>query len=686
MNKQLVALVNQTERYGETLATQPLDDMSSSDSDSSDGDSSQENGTRRRRRRKRRLTIEEALAAGNEPSRRAKGILTDYARLDLQEEASDFYGEATTSDSGSDESFVPGKHPADDESTLLEAEARELEERKQQSQDEDDDVSYYADPEELRKLQEEGEMDVTEVIERLRQEAISLPDVEMEEEEPEEAATRRVTFARNLESTGGKVRSPSVGVANGSHGETKRGSNGGVATRSRRNRTATMDTSVDPGNDADDDGDASDVEDFLNDDSVVSDGSDEFEADDEIDDETTIAAEERLGREMSAEAEIMLLQRESEMSVDELRKMYSMTDDSAENGTLGIQSSPQEDGKTSSAVARVTRSQSEDDDSHGSAVAKLLDEDDAGEEDEFRPLAMELDDETTIEAEERLGREMSCEKEISLLQQDSEVPIEKLREMYAEMSKAESDGSSSQVDEDILSDGVDDQESGDEFHPDAGDAIDDETTIEAEERLGREMSVQDEIALLQKESVTPVEELRALYGQIGEGSHSPEQEITFTNQEHDQEVHIGKKRSKPDSDESDDNGDEGLAALRALRVAEDRARATTASRPYLLSSWVKLREYQQIGLNWLVSIQSRRLNGILADEMGLGKTLQTIALLGYLAAYKGIWGPHLVIVPTSCIVNWETEFKRFCPGLKVLCYYGSAKRRKELRSGWTKVR
>lgn len=41
------------------------------------------------------------------------------------------------------------------------------------------------------------------------------------------------------------------------------------------------------------------------------------------------------------------------------------------------------------------------------------------------------------------------------------------------------------------------------------------------------------------------------------------------------------------------------------------------------------------------------------------------------------------MVPTSVILNWETELKRFCPGLKVLCYYGSAKRRKELRQGWT---
>jgi SNF2 family DNA or RNA helicase len=45
----------------------------------------------------------------------------------------------------------------------------------------------------------------------------------------------------------------------------------------------------------------------------------------------------------------------------------------------------------------------------------------------------------------------------------------------------------------------------------------------------------------------------------------------------------------------------------------------------------------------------------------------------------------LVIVPTSVIINWETELKRFCPALKVLCYYGSAKRRKELRTGWTKT-
>ena len=35
-----------------------------------------------------------------------------------------------------------------------------------------------------------------------------------------------------------------------------------------------------------------------------------------------------------------------------------------------------------------------------------------------------------------------------------------------------------------------------------------------------------------------------------------------------------------------------------------------------------LREYQMIGLQWMVSLYNNKLNGILADEMGLGKTVQ----------------------------------------------------------------
>ena len=97
--------------------------------------------------------------------------------------------------------------------------------------------------------------------------------------------------------------------------------------------------------------------------------------------------------------------------------------------------------------------------------------------------------------------------------------------------------------------------------------------------------------------------------------------------------------------------------------------------PYLLNPRYKLRPYQEKGLEWLGSLYEQGLSGILADEMGLGKTLQTIALLAYLAANKGIWGPHLIIVPTSTMLNWECEFKRFCPAMKVLTYFGTAKER-----------
>lgn len=43
---------------------------------------------------------------------------------------------------------------------------------------------------------------------------------------------------------------------------------------------------------------------------------------------------------------------------------------------------------------------------------------------------------------------------------------------------------------------------------------------------------------------------------------------------------------------------------------------------------------------------------------------------------SGNWGPHLIIVPTSVMLNWEMELKRWCPGFKILTYYGSQKERK----------
>ncbi|KAG7662840.1 SWR1 [[Candida] subhashii] len=97
-----------------------------------------------------------------------------------------------------------------------------------------------------------------------------------------------------------------------------------------------------------------------------------------------------------------------------------------------------------------------------------------------------------------------------------------------------------------------------------------------------------------------------------------------------------------------------------------------------------LRPYQKQGLNWLASLYNNNTNGILADEMGLGKTIQTISLLSYLACEHHIWGPHLIIVPTSVMLNWEMEFKKFAPGFKLLTYYGSPQQRAQKRKGWNR--
>jgi len=668
MNKQLVALVHQTEKYGESLATIQYD-------------SQEEHG-----RRKRKLTIEEALAEGKEPlaRRSTKAITTDYARLDKEEETDDFYGEATTSDSGSDGSFLLETYSTDDESTLLEAEARELAERRAREEsdyDEDgDDASYYADPDELEKLQEEAEMDVDDVVERFRQEAVVLPDRDADipqQISSEGVSTRRVRFARNV--------NESVAVNDSA---AARGT-----MRVTRQQVAQMAAATDPGNEADDDADASDVEDFVDHDDSVSDGSEEFEADhDEKDDETTIEAEERLGREMSASDEIDLLQQEGQMSIEDLRKMYStMDDDDA--------AEEESESEESAAASR--------DDAEEATVETLLNADDAAEEDEFQPDAMEVDDVTTMEAEERLGREISYEQEVSLLEQEGEIPVEELRAMYAEAAK-DSDDSMSVEDEsqsqssaengqslqDMLEHSESD-EAGDEFRPDAvaevddettmeaeerlgrdmsyddeinllqrenemsvedlrrmytvadsatgdddsqsvhesifdaddhesedefrpaADAVDDETTMEEEERLGREMSVEDEIDLLEREGKAPLEDLKAMYKQMeeGESEPTPSDEDMSIDSNSAQQGRPGRKRSRPDSDEAGDDDDDGEAALEALKAAEEKARMTHATRPFLIAPWVKLREYQQIGLNWLVSIQTRRLNAILADEM-----------------------------------------------------------------------
>lgn len=143
------------------------------------------------------------------------------------------------------------------------------------------------------------------------------------------------------------------------------------------------------------------------------------------------------------------------------------------------------------------------------------------------------------------------------------------------------------------------------------------------------------------------------------------------------------------TDDQCDNGDallNNVAALaQSIQPKGNTLSSTNVVTPIPILLRHTLREYQHIGLDWLVTMDERKLNGILADEMGLGKTIQTIALLAHLACIKCNWGPHLIIVPSSVMLNWEMEFKKWCPGFKIMTYYGSQKERKMKRIGWTKV-
>ena len=79
-----------------------------------------------------------------------------------------------------------------------------------------------------------------------------------------------------------------------------------------------------------------------------------------------------------------------------------------------------------------------------------------------------------------------------------------------------------------------------------------------------------------------------------------------------------------------------------------------------------LRKYQLDGVKWLHVLARHNLSGILADDMGLGKTLEMISLIASLKATK----PVLIVSPKSLIYNWENEFRKWNPEVKVFVLDG----------------
>jgi non-specific serine/threonine protein kinase len=89
----------------------------------------------------------------------------------------------------------------------------------------------------------------------------------------------------------------------------------------------------------------------------------------------------------------------------------------------------------------------------------------------------------------------------------------------------------------------------------------------------------------------------------------------------------------------------------------------------------RLRPYQTAGVRWLWFATQLGLGVCLADDMGLGKTLQVIALIalqqGRQASPRKRASPSLIVVPASLLGNWQREFAKFAPDLKLLVAHRS---------------
>ena len=329
---------------------------------------------------------------------------------------------------------------------------------------------------------------------------------------------------------------------------------------------------------------------------TILDDDEEFQADpNAVDDETTLIQEESLPQEMTPQEEMAMLQADNALSIEELRRKYA-----------GAFDYDGEDEGMSIMEQSTDKSETMEDEYEEENPSIYNDDDD----DEFQADPDAVDDETTLIQEESLPQEMTPQEEMAMLQADNALSIEELRQKYAQALQANNE----EDDEDLQSmeeesDGGGGGES-DEFEPDPM-ACDDETTMEQEERLPQEISPEDEIRMLKEENELSVEELRARYsGAFNQTSTS----IQDASEDQQSGTSLEAEDNESSTRESEDDSSEaGTAALVALEASAETARATLATRPYLISSWVKLRPYQQTGLNWLVSLQTHRLNGILAD-------------------------------------------------------------------------
>lgn len=522
MDRQLVRMIRETERYGERLR---------------DSSNVGEGGG---------VTIEEALGDGESDKYVPRGKRKDYTRMtDVKYES--LYGQDEGEDDDEEEEYIVSQDSDEEEKGDYAAFMQEIA-----------NVSKAEIAEELGLLVEEAELDLQEVLRRL-----------MEESEEISAANGKSLIEVICETNEDSSEQQNVNddASNASSDVDN------AATTAQTNALSLPDED-----------DHEQVDEFHPANEMV------------MDDETTIEVEERLGRDMSYADEIAMLQRDNEMSVEELRAMYNNIQQSETNGdsndTNEVSSENEQDKLTNDNC--ITPNQ-----------PSLLDEDDHEPKDEFHPDE-EVDDETTIEAEERLGRDMSYADEIALLQRENEMSIDELRSMYADIEQQQQqqqqhgldamDEYPSTDDNDdatvaaanmpsktksslsilntSMNDADDDEEDFTIEEIDTNMEIDDETTIDAEEKLGRDMTYEQEISQLERENEMSMEELRKMYGLDHQSDDNDEMMSDSAPSKMSREGDESKDEATSKKPKLDDE-DEPLTALQALAATDARARETS---------------------------------------------------------------------------------------------------------------
>jgi SNF2 family DNA or RNA helicase len=166
---------------------------------------------------------------------------------------------------------------------------------------------------------------------------------------------------------------------------------------------------------------------------------------------------------------------------------------------------------------------------------------------------------------------------------------------------------------------------------------DDEATLLEEESKGGGISKEEEMSILKNESEIPIEQLRAMYANMKDmdseddygNENGDDEDVNDVEDEKSSSVNMEIENNV--NNDNNNNISPSNYSMQRLQLSDSTARSVHVELPYFLNKNLQLREYQHIGLNWLVSLHERRLNGILADEMGLGNNIHTMYLCVYVS-------------------------------------------------------